>query len=289
MLARTLLGAMGPMALVSAQEYPPTSVPVSTLSTTMSGVLPYLPTETPFTGVETIEGAIVYDGPIVESFTGPGGNATIQTNNPPATYVAVLPSTNFDNATGSLIAGSISGTANANGTGIVFTVNFTGFPSSLYGPFVYHIHNMPVSSDGNCTATLGHLDPTNRGEYHPCENGQPETCQAGDLAGKHGNITGASFQASYLDLYLSTIPGSGYFFGDKSVVIHASNTTWLTCANFTLVEGGNASSTSTGSGSATSTGGSTSATPSSYTGAAIKESAPSLLVFTAAVFGAMLL
>ena len=60
---------------------------------------------------------------------------------------------------------------------------------------VYHIHGMPVSADGNCTATMGHLDPTNRGEYHPCEDTQPETCQAGDLAGKHGNITGTTFSA----------------------------------------------------------------------------------------------
>ena len=58
---------------------------------------------------------------------------------------------------------------------------------------VYHIHGMPVAPDGNCTATMGHLDPTDRGEYHPCENIAPETCQAGDLAGKHGNITFTSY------------------------------------------------------------------------------------------------
>ena len=32
-------------------------------------MLPYLPMETPFTGLEMIEGAIVYDGPVVEAFT----------------------------------------------------------------------------------------------------------------------------------------------------------------------------------------------------------------------------
>jgi hypothetical protein len=36
----------------------------------LSGVLPVLPTETPFTGLETIEGAIVNDGPVVVGFTG---------------------------------------------------------------------------------------------------------------------------------------------------------------------------------------------------------------------------
>lgn len=70
MFAKALLVAMGGIALASAQEYPPTSVPVSTLSTVQSGVLPYLPTQTLFTGLETIEGAIVYDGLVVESFTG---------------------------------------------------------------------------------------------------------------------------------------------------------------------------------------------------------------------------
>jgi hypothetical protein len=70
MFAKIFLAAVGGVALVSAQDYPPTTVPVSTLSTTMSGVLPYLPTSTGFTGVETIEGAITYDGPIVEGFTG---------------------------------------------------------------------------------------------------------------------------------------------------------------------------------------------------------------------------
>lgn len=37
---------------------------------------------------------------------------------------------------------------------------------------------------------------------------------------------------SYLDLYLSTDPASPYYFGDKSLVVHSTNTTRLTCANF---------------------------------------------------------
>lgn len=202
--------------------------------------------------------------------------------------MAVLPSTNFDNATGSLITGTITGAANSNGTGVLFTINFSGFPSeAAYGPFVYHIHNLPVSSDGNCTATMGHLDPTDRGEYHPCENIAPQTCQAGDLAGKHGNITGTTFQAMYEELYLSTTPGSPYFFGDKSMVIHARNTTRLTCANFTLVET-NSSSTATSLGSVTGTASAT-ATPSSYTGAAIRESVPSMVAFMGAAVGVLML
>ena len=102
---------------------------------------------------------------------------------------------------------------------------------------VYHIHDQPVPSDGNCTGTLAHLDPTIRGEVPPCDATQPETCQVGDLAGKHGNITTSPFQTRYLDLYTSTTTGATGFFGNRSVVVHTSNATRLTCANFTLVAG----------------------------------------------------
>ena len=60
---------------------------------------------------------------------------------------------------------------------------------------VYHIHDQPVPADGNCTATLAHLDPYIRGEIPPCDNTQPETCQVGDLTGKHGNVTISPFAA----------------------------------------------------------------------------------------------
>ncbi len=214
---------------------------------------------------------------------GPGGNATIQTSNPPATYIVVLPPHELrprhrlrDNT------GSVTGTANANGTGILISVNLTGFPfPSLCGPFVYHIHTIPVPADGNCSATLGHLDPTDRGEYHPCEVAAPQTCQAGDLAGKHGKITDTELVTTYQELYLSTTPGSPYFFGDKSLVVHTSNTTRLTCANFVLVQG-NGTATATGTGGAT-------PTPSASMGAAGKDGANSLLVGLVVVACAMLL
>jgi len=55
------LGAALAYAQGEGAGYPPP--PPETLSMTMSGVLPVVPTETPFAGVETEEGAIVYDGP----------------------------------------------------------------------------------------------------------------------------------------------------------------------------------------------------------------------------------
>ena len=124
--------------------------------------------------------------------TGVLGNAFITTDNPAGvTYTAVLPNSD---TTG--IRGYLSATSNANGTGVLFNVNFYGFPSAALGPFLYHIHDQPVPADGNCTGTLAHLDPFIRGEMPPCDATQPETCQVGDLSGKHGKIMTSPFQAS---------------------------------------------------------------------------------------------
>lgn len=154
--------------------------------------------------------------------------------------MAILPLTQFSNSSNSTnctdsIAGSITGMANPNGTGVLFYVDFSVFPSEpKYGPFAYEISDKPVPSDGNCTKIADQRDPTDQGQYQPCQSTEPDTCQIGDLAGKHGNITSTQFTASYLDLYLSTNPASPCYFGDKSVVIHTSKTI-LTCANFTLI------------------------------------------------------
>jgi len=222
------------------------------LASTKSGVVPIAPT--PFPGVETIEGALEDQGPIVSGFTGPGGNASIQSNLPMATYTAVLPSMNFDNLTGSTITGTISGSPAPGGQGVMFNISFNGLPDQgMYGPFGYHIHELPVSG-GNCTTSMGHLDPTDRGELHECDNSKPESCQAGDLAGKHGNITMTMFTANYTDLYLSTDPNSAYFFGNRSIVIHSKNSTRLTCANFAMgTNGSSSSSTPSSSPSASGT------------------------------------
>lgn len=64
---KIFLSVLSSIALVQAQVAAPAPAP-STLTTTQSGVLPIAPT--PFPGLETIEGAITYDGPIVEGFTG---------------------------------------------------------------------------------------------------------------------------------------------------------------------------------------------------------------------------
>ena len=59
---------------------------------------------------------------------------------------------------------------------------------------------------------------------------------------------------SYPELYLSTDPSSPYYFGDKSITIHTSNTTRLTCANFMMMTNGSSSSSGAGSSTGSSTG-----------------------------------
>ena len=61
----------------------------------------------------------------------------------------------------------------------------------------------------------------------------------GDLSGKYGNIAAGQkdFSDSYVDLYESTKPGIGAFFGNRSVVVHLADKTRIACANFELEEG----------------------------------------------------
>jgi Cu/Zn superoxide dismutase len=112
------------------------------------------------------------------------------TGNPKAvSYVATLPE-----KPGNALRGSIHAVTAKDGTGVAFKVSFAGLPSTG-GPFMYHIHEKPVPANGNCTATGAHLDPYKRGEVPICDATKPETCQTGDLSGKYGNFTAATFNA----------------------------------------------------------------------------------------------
>lgn len=169
-----------------------------------------------------------------------------------------------------LVGATVQGTISAVGTttGVQFSVNITNLPSQAqYGPFNWHIHTLPVPADGNCTATLGHLDPQNGGELYMCDAAAPQNCQAGDLAGKHGGkiATEGSFTTQFVDAFLSTEVGSPAFFGGLAFVLHTRNTTRITCANFEAR--GNATATGTGTGTATTT---STGAPTEFTGAAGK-------------------
>ncbi|KAL7932717.1 Cu,Zn superoxide dismutase-like protein [Trichoderma chlorosporum] len=168
-------------------------------------------------------------------------DAPVVTGNPDnVEYKATLPKKPFfsDAALAGNVKGFVSAVAAPGGKGVRFSVQFENFPQTG-GPFMYHIHQEPATN-GNCTSTLAHLDPYNRGETPACDASKPETCQIGDLSGKYGKITSDPFVAEYFDLYTSLQPGNPAFFGNRSIVVHYANKTRLTCANFAKLPVSNA-------------------------------------------------
>ncbi|PBP28277.1 superoxide dismutase [Diplocarpon rosae] len=217
-----------------------------------------------------------------EPITGVRGNATIVVNNPVGkVYVAVLPEQEWNNPQDPRgnVKGSISATANPDGIGVSFAVKFENLPTSG-GPFLYHIHDAPVPADGNCTTTLAHADPYIRGETSACDASLPQTCQTGDLSGKHGKITQDPFVASYSDGFASTLEGIGAFFGNRSFVIHFANKTRITCANFALEATNTSTPTTLPTGSPNTT-----TTPVPFTGAAAVNAGTVSLTFLTSAFG----
>lgn len=282
--------ALGGLAHAQSQVQEGASAPVL-LAVAKSGVIPATPTATPFAGVDTIQGAIVSPLPPAPGYLpgetgGLAGTATASLNQPSSTYVAVMPKVQYNPFVDSTVSGSIQAVGGPQG--VSFSVNLTNLPSQAqYGPFAWHIHALPVPSDGNCTATLGHLDPTNRGELVMCDAALPATCQVGDLAGKHGGkiTTNGSFATSFVDPYLSVQMGSPGFFGGLAFVLHTGNTTRITCANFEMV-GGNATG---GANATTSMPSSTGSVPSQYTGAASNPVGGGVVALVGGLFAALML
>ncbi|RKP32490.1 Cu,Zn superoxide dismutase-like protein [Metschnikowia bicuspidata] len=114
-----------------------------------------------------------------------------------------------------------------NGT-VSVDVNLTGFPANG-GPFMYHVHERPVPTNGNCSGTLGHLNSYNGFETAPTD----DTKEVGDLSGKHGMMEGPVYNATYIERYLSLNPSNPAFVGGLSVVVHLHNGTRIACANIT--------------------------------------------------------
>jgi len=165
-----------------------------------------------------------------------------------AQYIAEMPATGDQGVIAQIVAASL-----LDGSGVSFSVNING-KTFDGGPFLYHIHDQPVPTNGNCTATLAHLDPYARGEDPPCDSSNPSSCQVGDLSGKHGKIQSLpGFSANYTDKYVSLTPGAPAYFGNRSVVLHFANKTRIACANFVRVERNN--TLIMGSNSTTSGGG----------------------------------
>ncbi|OHW94106.1 superoxide dismutase [Colletotrichum incanum] len=164
------------------------------------------------------------------------GDALVVTNPRGVVYKATLPEMPFFQ--GGSLNGNVRGTITAvtapDGNGVKLRVDFSNLPDEG-GPFTYHLHGDPIPEDGNCTKALAHHDPFIRGEITPCDASRPETCQVGDLGGKHGSVAG-DHQQTYIDPYLSNVPGPGSFFGNRSLVFHFANKTRISCANFKLVK-----------------------------------------------------
>ncbi|KAH7385340.1 superoxide dismutase [Phaeosphaeria sp. MPI-PUGE-AT-0046c] len=161
--------------------------------------------------------------------TGKLGDAMVVSNNPPmASYVAMFMPNGMKKLRGMVTAMSGKG-----GKGVDFNLMVMGLPEEG-GPFSFHLHDQPVPMNGNCTATLAHLDPYQRGQTPACDMAMPQTCEVGDLSGKHGKIMGMEAMKKFTDMYASLVPGMGAFFGNRSIVIHYANSTRLACANFTM-------------------------------------------------------
>ncbi|KAK3366441.1 superoxide dismutase, partial [Podospora didyma] len=153
---------------------------------------------------------------------------------PQLDFQAVFPKEAFNSSlfpNGGNIRGSLKAAFLPEEGLVRFYLNVSNVPT-VGGAFSYHIHVNPVPSDGNCTKTLGHLDPFSEGEAVPCNTAIPEKCQVGDLSGKHGPISVAPiFQATYDDRFIFTSQDIGAYFRNRSIVIHQNNKARITCAN----------------------------------------------------------
>ncbi|KAK5651996.1 hypothetical protein OQA88_10899 [Cercophora sp. LCS_1] len=168
---------------------------------------------------------------VLSQMTGSLGDAMAITNNPSGIAYAAM----FDGGPMDSVKGKVVAMSGPGGKGVMFNLTLMNLPA-MGGPYSYHLHDQPVSPGGNCTSTLAHLDPYQRGQAIACDMTAPATCEVGDLSGKHGKIDGPMAMKSFTDQYATLVPGLGAFFGNRSIVIHLANSTRLACANFTMVD-----------------------------------------------------
>ncbi|KAF9190310.1 hypothetical protein BGZ51_008734 [Haplosporangium sp. Z 767] len=111
------------------------------------------------------------------------------------------------------------------------------FAKSPSGGFAYHIHEHPVGPDNDCMATGEHLDPANVGSVN-CNSAKPESCQEGDLSGKHGEFkatdSGAIPTVAYIDHQLQ-FTGASTTIEGRSIVIH-NNGARVACGNLLPIQ-----------------------------------------------------
>ncbi|KAJ2849258.1 hypothetical protein IWW36_002751 [Coemansia brasiliensis] len=121
------------------------------------------------------------------------------------------------------------------GDGLELGISVSGLEEGASYPF--HIHTDIVPSDGNCTATGGHLDPHGikkaTGDSYKCSaNDVLKTCELGDLSGQLGPIVGGSDGSFVGNFNVSTLAfGGENTILDHSIVIHDSEGKRIACAN----------------------------------------------------------
>ena len=138
------------------------------------------PTLTTFLFASSVFAAVApTKGEAPTNVTGALGNAIKYENNPKGeVYTAQF---------SEKLSGSITFSTSSDGKSITVKLDLSNLPSQT-GNYSYHIHDQPVPPNENCTLTLAHLDPFIRGHAIPCDPKRPESCEVGDLSGKHGGI-----------------------------------------------------------------------------------------------------
>ncbi|CAH7683726.1 superoxide dismutase [Phakopsora pachyrhizi] len=135
------------------------------------------------------------------------------------------------------VTGSITFEYSAETNAIVYKLIVSGLDNLNPGAsYAYHVHTNPVGADGDCKATLEHLDPFNVGPQHVCDPNSKKLCQTGDLSGKYNKISGKSSPVivQQVDPFLRFSPEEESFLG-RSFVIHAPDSTRIACGNITSV------------------------------------------------------
>lgn len=176
------------------------------------------------------------------------------------------------------VEGEVKFSALTNGS-VEVQVKLEGLPTSG-GPFLYHIHEAAVPSNGSCAATLAHFNPNNGNATACPSQGNNALCELGDLSGKHGKIDSTEADLSYVDPYLSLNSDNAYYFADgkRSITIHFANTSRIACANIELTsKGSNGSSNNTSSSASVSTASNFGNTVG-FSGAAVVAAAAALLM-----------
>ncbi|KAB8213330.1 hypothetical protein BDV33DRAFT_229724 [Aspergillus novoparasiticus] len=101
--------------------------------------------------------------------------------------------------------------------------------------WAYHIHERPVPDDGNCYGTGAHLDLYKRENKPSCDMNAPQTCEIGELSGKHGPVYAPgeqAFEVLYPDYFLSNVPDTAAYYGNLSLVVHTPDNERVNCGNF---------------------------------------------------------